>query len=209
MQISNRWPFEIRAVMDGERSFLEGYAAKFNHMSVDMGGWFERIAPGAFRKSLESKGHDILMLWSHDHSKPLAARSDQSLEVWEDDVGLGFRAKVDGDTSWEEDAMKAVKKQRVRQMSFGFFTPEDGDVWERTGGKIVRTVLEADLWEISPVAMPAYPSTSVEARNLIRDPNDRFKQFLADEARALEAANTLATARFRFARAKNEQRRIR
>ncbi len=209
MQISNRWPFEIRAVVNGDRTTLEGYAAKFNQMSVDMGGWFERIAPGAFTKSLESKSHDILMLWSHDHSKPLAARSDQSLDVWQDDVGLGFRARIDGDTTWEQDAMKAVKKQRVRQMSFGFFTPEEGDVWERQDGKIIRTVTEADLWEISPVAIPAYPSTTVEARKVIHDPGDRFKQFLADEARALEAANTLATARFRFARAKNDQRRIR
>src|SRR5262245_3502119 len=44
-------PLEIR-LKDGDEPRIEGYAAVFNKPSRDLGGFVERIAPGAFKKTI-------------------------------------------------------------------------------------------------------------------------------------------------------------
>jgi hypothetical protein len=70
----------------------------------------------------------------------------------------------------------------VDGVSFGFKVRTNGAKWsrfERDGKKIYRrTVLDADLFEISPVAFPAYPANEVSARSL--------EEFKASEKRAAD-----------------------
>ena len=52
-------------------------------------------------------------------------------------------------------------------MSFGFRVRKDA--WDRpkdVNAPVIRTLLDVDLLEVSPVAFPAYPQTEVQARNL-------------------------------------------
>jgi phage head maturation protease len=49
-------------------------------------------------------------------------------------------------------------------MSFGFFVPPGGDAWHREGARTIRTLKKVELFEVSLVALPAYPQTIVMLR---------------------------------------------
>jgi HK97 family phage prohead protease len=192
-------PFEIRAAGDGKPDTLAGYAAVFDTLSQDMGGWYERIGKNAFKNALDEDEHDVVALWAHDPTKPLASRRGGSLDLTEDETGLAFEMRMPAMTSWAKDAKEAIDAKLVTKMSFGFMIREGGDIWQRDGERIVRTIIDAELYEISPVAIPAYDATSVEARSL-----EAFRKYLSAEERA---SKQTAKARFNFALAKNKTRR--
>ena len=151
---------EIRAEGD-EPGKLTGHAAVFNE-EANIGGWFiERIAPGAFTKSI-GRGDDVRALWNHDPSSILGRTRSGTLSLREDDRGL--HVEIDPpDTQLGRDAMTLIKRGDVSQMSFGFRVV--AEKWEDRDGTEVRTILEADLFDVSPVTFPAYEGTSISARS--------------------------------------------
>ena len=58
---------DLRAISPGK---LAGYAAVYNSQSQDLGGFIERIRPGAFTRSLTSPDH-IRALLEHDPQRLL------------------------------------------------------------------------------------------------------------------------------------------
>lgn len=139
---------------------VSGYAAVFNQRSVDLGGFVEEIAPGAFT-NLED---DIRALWNHNADKPLGRTSAGTLSVIQDDVGLRFEFILP-DTSYGRDLRVSMERGDVNQMSFGFRTNRDR--WETLDeSRELRTLLELRLREVSPVTFPAYPQTTAQLRNM-------------------------------------------
>jgi uncharacterized protein len=160
--------FELRAfpmkVLASSAKKLGGYAAVFDSPSEDLGGFTEYIRKGAFSESLQDRADDILMAWAHDLSKPIASRNAGSLTLREDNTGLAFEAALN-DTSWARDAYEAIQSGAISKVSFMFRVRPGGETWQREGGKDIRIVTAARLFEISPVAFPAYSDTSVVARS--------------------------------------------
>lgn len=155
---------ELRAETEGDTRKISGYASVFNSFSEPIGGMFREIVrPGAFRKTI-AEGDQVL-LWSHDTAKPLARKSAGTLALTEDDRGLKFEAKMNG-TSWADDAMKAIESRDVTQMSFGFSVIKDRWTFDAQNELDQRELLEVALYEVSPVAFPAYPATDVQARSI-------------------------------------------
>src|SRR5438045_1590394 len=76
----------------------------FNSWSERLGflDFRERILPGAFDASLAGN-ENIVALWSHDQSKPLARRDNGSLALSATDAGLVAEITPDT-TSWSQDA---------------------------------------------------------------------------------------------------------
>lgn len=143
---------------------VRGYAAMFNKLSLDMGGYRERIKPGAFASTV---GNDIVALWSHNPDIPLARVSNETLKLAEDEKGLRFEFSL-GNDAWADFAFEKIQRRDVKGMSFGFRWLPDGYDWERDEKKsLIRNLLKLDLVEISPTAFPAYPATSVAARNIV------------------------------------------
>ena len=140
---------------------IAGYAARFNALSEDLGGFREQIAPGAFANSI--KDRDILALWSHDSSAPLGRTSNGTLRLAENNRGLRFELDLP-DTQAGRDCYALVKRGDIKGMSFGFGVKKDN--WQQTGDLVQRTLEEVDLREVSPVAWPAYPQTACAARSL-------------------------------------------
>jgi len=160
---------ETRAAPDasGLLGMLRGYAAKFNADSLPFSGydgpWVERIAPGAFKRTLV-ESPDVVCLWSHDTSSPVA-RSPQTLALREDDVGLVCDISL-VDTALNRDLLARVKAGIVRGMSFGFMPVKtEWKVSQSADAPDIRTLLDVDLMEISAVVWPAYPDTELGARS--------------------------------------------
>ncbi len=140
-----------------EGNTLEGYAARFNVWSEDLGFFKEKIQPGAFKKTI--KENDIRALFNHDPSLILGRTKNNTLELFEDDKGLGFSLNLP-ETTYAADLKESIKRKDVTQNSFGFQTI--ADEWSQDGKK--RTLTEAKLFDISPVTFPAYKQTSVKLR---------------------------------------------
>jgi HK97 family phage prohead protease len=157
---------EVRAV-DGDKPQIRGYAAVFNSLSEDLGGFREVIAPGAFRKALASDP-DVLCVVNHSIDRLLGRMSNGTCRVSEDDKGLMFECDLP-DTSDGRDVRELIKRGDMSQCSFGFQVDEDN--WEEVPDEddpeemsIRRTVLSVrSLRDVSPVVTPAYPQTNVKA----------------------------------------------
>ena len=150
--------FEVREEAEGMR--LTGYAARFNEPSEPL-PFIERIAPGAFKRSLKSR-NDIKLLWNHDSSMVLGSTRAGTLKLMEDERGL-FVDAILPDTSFGRDARVSIQRGDVTGFSFGFTVPSGGDSWNNEGTE--RTLKSVRLLEVSTgVAFPAYPSTNGTAQ---------------------------------------------
>ena len=153
----------------GEEMVLEGYAARFNQPSKDLGGFRETIKPGAFRNALANKS-DVRCLFNHDASKVLGRTQSGTLTLAEDENGLKFRCQLDPNNTEHRNLYSSVKRQDVSECSFAF-TPDgpEGDYWDNVkdeGGNwfISRELRNVNLFDVSAVTHPAYAGTNVDAR---------------------------------------------
>ena len=169
---------ELRAEKLGDQMVLEGYAARFNSPSKDLGGFRETIAPGAFKRAL-AQNDDVFCLFNHSADKVLGRTSSGTLSVNEDDKGLHFRCQLDPNQQWHRDLHSAVARGDLRECSFAF-TPNgpDGEDWqnvkdERGNWSISRMLKDVNLFDASVVTHPAYDNTSVQARAEILTPEVR------------------------------------
>lgn len=149
---------------------LRGHAAVFNKLSEDLGGFRELLEPGTFRAALRSQP-DVRLLYGHnaDSLIPLARTKSGTLELREDSTGLHVWARI-APTSFATDMRTAMQRGDLDQMSFAFTLADNGDDWAVTDdGTVVRTI-RADgadqLFDVSVVTYPAYPSTDATMREL-------------------------------------------
>lgn len=153
---------EVRVSGEDNSPVIEGYAALFNSDSQDLGGFVERIAPGAFKEAIPTS--DIRALFNHDANFVLGRVKSGTLEVEEDKRGLKIR-NTPPDTQWARDLITSMKRGDVDQMSFAFRIGDDE--WEKRDGVIYRTIKTvSELLDVSPVTYPAYTDTTVAARSL-------------------------------------------
>ena len=175
---------EARQAEDGTMR-LRGYAAVFNEASVPM-PFIETIAPGAFRKTL-SETPDVRLLINHE-GLPLARTKNGTLTLTEDDRGLYMDATI-ADTSEGRDLYKLVERGDVDQMSFAFRVIRQKYNEDRSQ----RTLTEVSLadGDVSVVTYPAYPTTSVEAREALLKAIDAVKEGREVTGESLIVLNTI------------------
>jgi len=151
---------ELRAESDGR---FVGYAAVFNSPSQPL-PFVERIAPGAFARSLRNRRSDVRLYVNHNSDMPLASRRSGTLELSEDDHGLKVEAELPN-TSYANDLRELMTTGVVDRMSFGFSVPKGGDKWSEDGAE--RMLTSVTLHEVSVVTgFPAYEATSAALRSL-------------------------------------------
>ena len=180
-QLQRLFPFEVEEVRDSGAGpgvyTVKGHAAVYNKWSLDLGGFRERIKPGAFTTALSSDPH-VLHLWDHDTAKSLSSTrsKDYPLELTEDPRGLRYYSKV-APTSYAADLRVLLEGGVIDQSSFAFTVREDEwKIREIDGEEIVqRTIVEVDqLFDVTTCAMGAYPTTdsalAVRSLSLGRQP---------------------------------------
>ena len=176
----------------GEAKTLVGYAAVFNREATITGFFREQIAPGAFDAAIRED--DVRALFNHDPNYVLGRTTSGTLTLSQDDDGLRYEADPP-DTQWARDLMVTVGRGDVNQSSFGFqVVREEWTNPENRAELPLRTILEARLFDVSPVTYPAYEETSAEARShaeALRSAEQTLAKASADEALAQAAAATL------------------
>jgi HK97 family phage prohead protease len=154
---TNSVDFEVRA--EGDGMTFTGYASVFNSPSEDLGGFIEYVAPGAFKRSLQSR-NEVKLLWNHDSGEPLASLRGGTMQLVEDDRGLKVTATLP-QTSRGKDVAELLRTKVIDSMSFGFNVIKDS--WSRDGQ--TRTLESVRLFEVSIVSFPAYESTTAQVRS--------------------------------------------
>jgi hypothetical protein len=153
---------ELR-VTEGEKPHIQGHAAVFNQWSEDLGGFREKIRPGAFKKTL--KEADVRALFNHDANYVLGRNKSGTLTLSEDDTGLAIDIDPP-DTTWANDLKVSMQRGDVNQMSFGFQTVKDE--WNNEDKtNIERELVEVKLFDVSVVTYPAYPQTNAQVRSKV------------------------------------------
>jgi len=149
---------ELRS--ENETPKIRGYAAVFNSLSEDL--WFgqEKIAPGAFSKTIQKE--DIRALWNHDPNYVLGRTKSKTLTLHEDEHGLAIEI-IPPKTQWANDLLETIRRGDVDQMSFGFRVAKQD--WEGTAENPIRVLREVILYDVSPVTYPAYSATEVNVRS--------------------------------------------
>ena len=171
---------EARSGENGEAPRIFGYAARFNALSEDLGGFREMIAPGAFGESLPRD--DIRALFNHDANYVMGRTGAGTLKLWEDESGLAFEVTLP-DAQWARDLHTSVQRGDIDQCSFAFEVQEDA--WETRDGARLRTLKRVKLYDVSVVTYPAYQSTIAAARSLNRPKEEHLRERLDLKAKEI------------------------
>ena len=162
--------FNIELRDEPESRHIEGYGSVFNERSLDLGGFVEMIAPGAFDGVIDRS--DVKCYLDHNPEKGILARSRNgkgSLSLVVDEKGLKYSFDAPK-TNLGDEVVEGLKRGDYSQSSFAFTV--DDEVWTKEAdGTYLRTITKiGGLYDVSIVANPAYEGTSVALRSL-----DAFK----------------------------------
>lgn len=174
---------EVRAAPGANGGLrFTGYAAKFDTWSRDLGGFRERIAPGAFRDAIGRD--DVRVLVNHNPNMVLGRTKSGTAKLEEDNTGLRFDVEAP-DTSWARDLKVSVDRGDVDQCSFAFAVEEDGDEWHwaqpNSGELDERTLKKVKLFDVSIVTFPAYEDTEASSRSALDEARAEREKALAEE----------------------------
>ena len=162
--------FNLELRGEDESRHIEGYGSVFNSRSLDLGGFQEIIAPGAFDGVIERS--DVKALLDHNAERGILARSRNgkgSLSLELDERGLKYSFDAPH-TNLGDEVVEGLKRGDYSQSSFAFTV--ESDSWTKEeDGSYLRTINKiGNLYDVSIVANPAYTDTSVALRSL-----DAFK----------------------------------
>jgi HK97 family phage prohead protease len=174
------FPVEARVKSNGRS--IGGYAAVFNSLSQNLGGFVEEVAPEFFNKSRGDGWPGVVARYNHDDSFLLGTTAGQTLRLSVDGTGLDYT--VDPPAA-RGDIMELVERGDIRQSSFAFRTFEDE--WSTTDQNFPkRRLVSGALVDVAPVVSPAYLDTSAGLRSLASKVGAEF-----EEIRSLAAENEL------------------
>lgn len=194
--------FEVRAEQNEQHgTFITGKPIVFDQ-KTDM-GWYEETIDRDALNNTDLK--DVRFLVGHNTSMIPLARSrnnneNSTMQMSVDDEGLNIRVDLDTENNAEAKALySAVKRGDMTGMSFMFVV--DSDSWTDTDTdypkRLIRSI--SRVMEVSAVAFPAYPGTSIQAASegstldSVRASLESAKKKLEEE-RAEQAANERRTA---------------
>lgn len=154
-------PVQVRA--DGDKRKIGGYAAVFNKLSRNLGGFVELVSPGFFNNSRAGGWPDVIARYNHDDNMLLGTTGGNTLALSLDETGLLYEVEPPNARS---DIVELVQRGDVRKSSFAFRLDVNGDEWTMTDqGFPMRKLVSGHLIDVAPVNSPAYPDTSADMRS--------------------------------------------
>jgi len=120
-----------------------------------------------------------ILLWMHDHTKPLG----KATRVWLDKTGatptLKFKGVISDATEWGKAAKQLMEEGILNSFSVGFRANEIDD----------NTITKAELYEISLVTVPANPEARLVAGKALKEAgisDEITKEFEVTELESLK-----------------------
>lgn len=179
---------ELRAKSDADAMpTLTGHFSVFNNWyEVDSwmeGHFMERVAPGAFKKTIAESQDQMKVLFDHGMDPQIGNKVLGAIEkLSEDKVGPAYVVPL-LDTSYNRDLAPGLEAG-VYGSSFRFIVIKDA--WDmepgaseyNPNGLPERTITEARVFEFGPVTFPANPAADAGVRSL----TDRFYEHLRSNA---------------------------
>lgn len=122
----------------------------------------ERLRPGCFDKFLAS-GRDCYCVPFHDERRVLGRRS-RMLSLSSDDKGLRFSVPYDASDPDHVSIAAKIRRGDVSGSSIDFAVV--AEEWRRDGDndRVIREVIEAEVFHLGPVVGEAYSGTTAEIR---------------------------------------------
>lgn len=171
----------MRASDDGgDGRTLFGHFSVFNTWyevnSVWEGNFLERIAPGAFGRTIAERGDQVRALYDHGHDPQLGNKPLGPFRVLSEDKVGGYYEIALIDTDYNRDFIIPAARAGLLGASFRFRVraeewkddPGVGD--HNPQGIPERTITDTDLYELGPVTFPA----SAAASAALRSTSDEF-----------------------------------
>jgi HK97 family phage prohead protease len=154
---------EVREADDAPPTIV-GHGIVTDSLSLDLGGFREKVDPQAAARAIKRRGAVIKSFFNHNPDHVLGRTDNKTLKLSTDERGVVY-AVTPPDTQWARDLLVSVKRGDVKGSSFSFRTLKDR--WEEDEGTQTRTLLDFELFEIGPVTEPAYPKADSQVRAML------------------------------------------
>lgn len=168
MQLKKRnITFELKSLSEG--GIITGYASLFGVKD----SYDDVVAKGAFEKYLKTNPH-VPILWQHSPDEPIGIWTS----IEEDAVGLKVIGKLTLSVPRAQQTYDLLKDGAIKGLSIGFLTRQssyDEKTW-------VRTITEAELWEVSVVTFPALSAAGVTEVKSTPTTNKDLERLLTRDA---------------------------
>lgn len=151
---------------------IGGYAAVFNRLSQNLGGFVEQVNPSFFNKSRGDGWPGVVARYNHNDNMLLGTTSGRTLRLSIDEMGLLYEVDLPQSRA---DIGELVARGDVDKSSFAFLTFED-DWGVSDQGFPMRTLLSGQLIDVAPVNTPAYLDTSAGLRSLANKVSVEFEE---------------------------------
>lgn len=165
----NDMAVEIRE--DGDSKTITGYAAVYDSLSHNLGGFRETIKRGAFDRSIKevSEGkRTVRARIQHDGGlNVVGTTSNGSLRLSSDSTGLKYEIVSPPNTQAGRDIVELVKGGYINKSSFAFMSNGTKMKWDHSTSPPTVELLDIDLIDVAPVDGPAYEATSVAMRSIM------------------------------------------
>jgi HK97 family phage prohead protease len=169
---------------------FSGYASVFNHdyeVHDRFGAFTERLAPGAFTRTL-SENPDVVLNLNHGMGGtglPMARTKSGTLRLTQDSVGLRVTADLDVNDPDVQAILPKMRRGDLDEMSFAFRVNDQ--LWSDDYSD--RTITEVNLarGDVSIVSFGANPATVAALRAALADEDVRAE--LLGEERVLTTAD--------------------
>lgn len=184
---------EVREA-DGQPPRIVGHPVVYNRWSEDLGGFREKVIPGALTKTLLES--DIRALFNHDPNFVLGRNKSGTLTLADQAERLRMDATPPDTQTVRDLVIEPMRRGDIDQMSFSFRvagpafvrqSPKDtvpkgtGEVWNADFTE--RELHALQMYDVSVVTFPAYVQTDAQVRSLLTEAGIDFEALTALIAR--------------------------
>jgi len=148
---------ELRVHEVDGKTRIVGMAVPYGQLSDDLGGYRERMMPGAFSTSLQSQKLQADI--EHDRTQILARSKKGTLGFHEDERGVWATITVP-DTPRGRATVEEVRAGNLDGMSVSFLRKGVRQRFTKDSRGPIREVQKAELTGVTLTAEPAYPQTA-------------------------------------------------